>query len=121
MSEAIQEQGIQERIRSDVEAHPILIYMKGNPTFPQCGFSGVTVRIFEMLGEPFETRDVLADPELREGIKRFSSWPTIPQVYVGGEFIGGCDIVRELFERGELHDVVKKALAGKGSGASSTG
>jgi monothiol glutaredoxin len=99
-----------ERIREDVRAHPVLIYMKGTPTFPQCGFSGATVRIFERLGVPFETRDVLPDPELREAIKRFSSWPTIPQVYIGGEFVGGCDIVHELFESGELERLVGKAL-----------
>jgi monothiol glutaredoxin len=99
-----------ERIRREIHEHPILIYMKGSATFPQCGFSAATVRIFESLGVPFETRDVLSEPGLREGIKRFSDWPTIPQVYVGGEFVGGCDIVRELYERGELHDIVKKAL-----------
>ena len=105
MSEAIS-----ERIRRDVEKHPILIYMKGSPAAPQCGFSAATVRVFQELAVPFETRDVLADPELREAIKRFSSWPTIPQVYLGGEFVGGCDIVRELSESGELAELVRKAL-----------
>ena len=98
-----------ERIREDIRTHPILIYMKGNATFPQCGFSGVTVRIFEELGVPFETRDVLSDPELREAIKRFSDWPTIPQVYIGGEFVGGCDIVREMYQSGELQKTLEKA------------
>jgi monothiol glutaredoxin len=84
--------------------------MKGNPTFPQCGLSGATVRSFEQLDVPFETRDVLADPELREAIKTFSSWPTIPQVYIGGEFVGGCDVVHELYQSGELESVVQKAL-----------
>jgi monothiol glutaredoxin len=105
MSEAIF-----ERIRGEVSKHPILIYMKGTAAFPQCGFSAATVQVFEELGVPFETRDVLADPELREAIKRFSNWPTIPQVYVGGEFVGGCDIVRELYRSGELLNVVQKAL-----------
>jgi monothiol glutaredoxin len=101
---------ILERIRDEIRKHPILIFMKGNPTFPQCGFSGATVRIFEQLDVPFETRDVRADPELREAIKTFSSWPTIPQVYIGGEFGGGCDVVHELYQSGELESVVQKAL-----------
>lgn len=101
-----------ERIRKDIEQHSVLVYMKGTPAFPQCGFSGAVVRIFERMGVPFEARDVLADPELREGIKRFSSWPTIPQVYVRGQFVGGCDIVRELYEKGELEAVLKQAQAG---------
>ena len=100
-----------ERIREEIRKHPILIFMKGDRTFPQCGFSGATVRIFEQLGVDFETRDVLVDPELREAIKVFSSWPTIPQVYIGGEFVGGCDIVHELHESGELERIVQKALA----------
>lgn len=98
-----------ERIEQEIRQHPVLIYMKGDRLFPQCGFSGATVRIFESLGAPFETRDVLQDPELREGIKRFSNWPTIPQVYVAGEFIGGCDIVHELYQQGELARIVEKA------------
>ena len=95
-----------ERIEEDIRRHPVLIYMKGDRVFPQCGFSGATGRIFESLGVPFETRDVLQDPELREGIKRFSNWPTIPQVYVAGEFVGGCDIVTEMFQNGELQKLV---------------
>jgi monothiol glutaredoxin len=101
---------IMERIRRDTAEHPILIFMKGNATFPQCGFSGAVVRIFQQLGVDFETRDVLQDPELRDAIKRYSNWPTIPQVYLGGEFVGGCDIVRELYGTGELTEMVKKAL-----------
>jgi monothiol glutaredoxin len=102
-------EAIVARIEKDVREHPILIYMKGTPTFPQCGFSAMTVRIFQELGVPFETRNVLEDPELRQGIKDFSSWPTIPQVYLHGKFIGGCDIVRELFENGELRKLVDEA------------
>ena len=98
------------RIEKDVREHPIVIYMKGTPTFPQCGFSGMTVRIFQELGVPFETRNVLEDAELRQGIKDYSSWPTIPQIYLGGKFIGGCDIVRDLFESGELRKLVDEAL-----------
>jgi monothiol glutaredoxin len=88
--------------------------MKGNRSFPQCGFSAATVEIFEQLGAPFETVDVLADMEIREGIKRYSNWPTIPQVYINGKFVGGCDIVRELYESGELEPMVKQAI---GAGA----
>ncbi|MEN8184822.1 MAG: Grx4 family monothiol glutaredoxin [Myxococcota bacterium] len=105
MSEAIF-----ERIKSEIKQHPIMIFMKGDRVFPQCGFSGATVRIFEGLGVPFETRDVLSDPELRDGIKRFSNWPTVPQVYVAGEFIGGCDIVHELHQQGELAKIVQQAI-----------
>lgn len=103
-------EAIFERIQKDIDENPILIFMKGNPTFPQCGFSGAVVRMFEQLGVSFATRDVLAEPELRDGIKRFSNWPTIPQVYVKGQFLGGCDIVRELFESGELEKTLQEAL-----------
>lgn len=102
---------VSARIERDVRENPILIFMKGTPTFPQCGFSGLTVRIFQEFGVPFETRNVLEDPELRQAIKAFSDWPTIPQVYVGGRFIGGSDIVRELFESGELAKIVEEAVS----------
>ncbi len=100
-----------ERIQSAIKQDKVVLFMKGNRNFPQCGFSAATVEIFESLGVPFGTVDVLADQELREAIKRYSNWPTIPQVYVNGKFIGGCDIVRELYESGELKDIVKSALA----------
>ncbi len=103
-------EAIFQRIEKDVREHPILIYMKGTPALPQCGFSAATVRVFQEIGVPFETRNVLEDPELREAIKRYSNWPTIPQVYIGGEFVGGCDIVRELSASGELAEMVKKVL-----------
>ncbi|HVN63963.1 MAG TPA: Grx4 family monothiol glutaredoxin, partial [Candidatus Binataceae bacterium] len=90
----------------------IMIFMKGTRNFPQCGFSAATVQIFEELGVPFETADVLADPELRDAIKRFSNWPTIPQVFINGKFVGGCDIIREMHESGELEPMVKAALSG---------
>ncbi len=96
-----------ERIKSAVANNKITIFMKGTRTFPQCGFSAATVQIFEQLGVPFATVDVLTDPELREEIKRYSNWPTIPQVYINGKFVGGCDIVRELYEDGELEAMVK--------------
>ncbi|PIE19861.1 MAG: monothiol glutaredoxin, Grx4 family [Proteobacteria bacterium] len=100
-----------ERIDSAVKAHTILLFMKGSPEFPQCGFSAVTVEILERLAVPYTTVDVLADPSIRQGIKEYSQWPTIPQLYVNGEFVGGCDIAREMFESGELETRVKAALA----------
>jgi len=104
MSEAI------ERIESAIRNNKIQVFMKGTPSFPQCGFSAATVQIFEELGVPFGTTDVLADPELRDEIKHFSNWPTIPQVYIDGKFVGGCDIIREMYESGELQALVKSAL-----------
>jgi monothiol glutaredoxin len=91
-----------ERIRSDINSNDVVLYMKGTPVFPQCGFSAQAVQILGMLGVKFKGVDVLTDPSLRQGIKDFSSWPTIPQLYVKGEFVGGCDIMREMFQSGEL-------------------
>jgi monothiol glutaredoxin len=96
-----------ERIKSAIAGNKIMIFMKGTPSLPQCGFSAATIEIFEELGVPFATEDVLADPELRDAIKRYSDWPTIPQVYINGKFVGGCDIVRDLHESGELRALVK--------------
>ena len=90
------------RIETDISTNPVMLYMKGNAHFPQCGFSARVVQILSHLGVPFTTANVLEDPELREGIKTFSNWPTIPQLYVKGEFVGGCDIVTEMFQSGEL-------------------
>ena len=92
----------QTRIADDVKNNDVLLYMKGTPTFPQCGFSAMTVQILSHLGVKFKAVDVLADPDVRQGIKEFSNWPTIPQLYVKGEFVGGADILREMFEGGEL-------------------
>ena len=94
-----------ERIQSDVTAHPVMLYMKGNAMFPQCGFSARVVQILTHLGVPFQTANVLEDAALRDGIKQFSNWPTIPQLYVKGEFVGGCDIIREMFSTGELTEM----------------
>jgi len=91
-----------DRIKQDITDNEIVLYMKGSPVFPQCGFSAAVVEILTHLGVPFKGIDILADPELREGVKVYSSWPTIPQLYVKGEFVGGCDIIREMFETGEL-------------------
>lgn len=102
---------VEDRIREAITKNRILIYMKGNRSFPMCGFSAATVEVFDDLGVPYETVDVLKDPEIREGIKRFSNWPTIPQVYVAGKFIGGCDIVREMHANGELEPLLRDALA----------
>ncbi|MGO8919448.1 MAG: Grx4 family monothiol glutaredoxin [Stellaceae bacterium] len=96
-----------DRIKRDIADHPVVLFMKGTPVFPQCGFSAAVVQILTHLGVKFKGIDVLADPEIRQGIKEFSSWPTIPQLYVKGEFVGGCDIVREMFETGELGEVFK--------------
>ncbi|HTY54509.1 MAG TPA: Grx4 family monothiol glutaredoxin [Candidatus Binataceae bacterium] len=96
-----------ERIKSAIAGNKVMIFMKGTRSFPQCGFSAATVQIFEQLGVPFATADVLSDPELRDEIKRFSNWPTIPQVYIDGKFVGGCDIIRELQESGELEALLK--------------
>ena len=91
-----------DRIRQQVTENPVVLFMKGTPVFPQCGFSATVVQILSHIGVKFKGVDVLADSSVREGIKEFSSWPTIPQLYVKGEFVGGCDIVREMFQAGEL-------------------
>ncbi len=96
-----------ERIRQEVSDDAVVLYMKGTPVFPQCGFSAAVVQILSNLGVKFKGIDVLSDPALREGVKRFSDWPTIPQLYVKGEFVGGCDIVREMNATGELRQLLK--------------
>ena len=97
---------IHERIQSEITANPVMLYMKGNAMFPQCGFSARVVQILTHLGVPFQTANVLEDPELREGVKQFSSWPTVPQLYVKGEFVGGCDIITEMYQSGELETML---------------
>jgi monothiol glutaredoxin len=97
-------------IDREVHEHKVLVYMKGTPSFPMCGFSAATVKVLSEIGVPFKAVDVLAEPAKREAIKTYSNWPTIPQVYVGGKFVGGCDIVRELHARGELAPMVRKAV-----------
>ena len=96
----------QERIDALVKTNDILLFMKGTPLFPQCGFSSRAIAILDHLGQPFETVDVLADQDIRQGIKQYSDWPTIPQLYVKGEFVGGSDIMMEMFESGELKQLV---------------
>ncbi|MBW4515658.1 MAG: Grx4 family monothiol glutaredoxin [Timaviella obliquedivisa GSE-PSE-MK23-08B] len=102
---------LQQRINDLLQQNKIMVFMKGNKLMPQCGFSNNVVQILNMLGAPYETIDVLADPEIRDGIKEFSNWPTIPQVYVNGEFLGGSDIMIELYQKGELQQMVEVALA----------
>jgi monothiol glutaredoxin len=98
---------VHERIKRDISENPVVLYMKGTPVFPQCGFSAAVVQVLTHMGVKFKGVDVLSDPEIRQGIKEFSSWPTIPQLYVKGEFVGGCDIIREMYETGELQTLLK--------------
>jgi monothiol glutaredoxin len=99
---------ISQRIQGDIEANDVMLYMKGTPMFPQCGFSARVIQILTHMGVPFQSAHVLEDAELREGVKQFSQWPTIPQLYVKGEFVGGCDIVTEMFQSGELETLMKE-------------
>lgn len=103
------EQEVQKVISETVASNPIVLFVKGTPDAPQCGFSKGVMDIFTFLGVPFQTVNVLADPLIREGIKQFTQWPTIPQIFIKGEFVGGFDIVREMFEKGELEPLVKSA------------
>jgi monothiol glutaredoxin len=102
---------LQERIDNLVNQNKIVVFMKGSKLMPQCGFSNNVVQILNMLAVPYETVDVLADYEIRNGIKEYSSWPTIPQVYINGQFVGGSDILIELYQKGELQQMVEVALA----------
>ena len=98
---------IAKRIKGEIESGDVVLFMKGSPVFPQCGFSATVVQVLSHLGVKFKSIDVLQDPGIRQGIKDFSSWPTIPQLYVKGEFVGGCDIIREMFQTGELQDLLQ--------------
>jgi monothiol glutaredoxin len=98
---------INARIQGDISNNDVFLYMKGTPMFPQCGFSARVVQILTHVGVPFQSANVLEDMELREGVKNFSNWPTIPQLYVKGEFVGGCDIVTEMYQSGELESLLK--------------
>jgi monothiol glutaredoxin len=101
---------VQDTIKQQVEGHPVVLYMKGSPQFPQCGFSATATQLLKMCGagEIF-TVDVLQNPDIREGIKTYANWPTIPQLYVNGEFVGGCDIMKEMYQSGELQKLVATA------------
>ncbi len=102
---------VKQRIDDLIKKNKIMVFMKGSKLMPQCGFSNNVVQIINTLGVPYETFDVLSDPEIRQGIKEYSNWPTIPQVYINGEFIGGSDIMIELYQKGELQELVTVALA----------
>ena len=102
-----------DRIQAIVDSSDVVLFMKGVPAAPQCGFSGATVQLLNGLGVKFESFNVLSDPYIREGIKEFSNWPTIPQLYIKGEFVGGCDIVREMAASGELQTMLSEKGVGK--------
>ncbi len=108
---------IHERIKNDVESSDVVLYMKGTPVFPQCGFSATAVHVLSATGVKFKAFNVLEDDDLRQGIKDYSSWPTIPQLYVKGEFVGGCDIIREMYEAGELSQMLTEKGIAHGSAA----
>ena len=93
------------QIKQEIDDNSVVLFMKGTPVFPQCGFSAAVVQILNHVGVKFGSADVLVDPEIRDGIKAFTNWPTVPQLYVKGEFVGGCDIIREMFEAGELEQM----------------
>ncbi len=97
---------VNDRIQSEIDENSVVLFMKGSPMMPQCGFSAAIAQALTQMEVKFKGIDVLADDELRQGIKEFSSWPTIPQLYVKGEFVGGCDIVREMYENGELKELL---------------
>ena len=102
------EEGVKSRIEKEISSNEVVLFMKGTPVFPQCGFSSMVSQVLSHIGVEFKGVDVLAEPTLRDGIKSFSDWPTIPQLYVKGEFIGGCDIVKEMYENGELQELFDK-------------
>jgi monothiol glutaredoxin len=102
---------INTRIQDLIAQNKVLVFMKGSKLMPQCGFSNNVVQILNMLGVTYETIDVLSDPEIRQGIKEYSNWPTIPQVYVNGEFLGGSDILIDLYQKGELQEKIEVAIA----------
>jgi monothiol glutaredoxin len=104
---------VQDTIREQVTTHPVVLYMKGSPQMPMCGFSATASQLLKMSGaQELFTVDVLQEPEIREGIKQYANWPTIPQLYVNGEFVGGCDIMREMYQSGELQKLIAGARKG---------
>ena len=102
---------INDRIKEQLTSHQVLLYMKGTPDFPQCGFSGQTVAALNAIGKPYATVNILEDSEIREGMKVFSNWPTFPQLYVDGELVGGCDIIVEMYHSGELQKLLSESGA----------
>ena len=102
---------IQARIEEQVKKNKIILYMKGTPSFPMCGFSAATIQVLDSYNVAYESVKVLDDPAIRDGVKRYSNWPTVPQLYINGEFVGGCDIVREMHAKGELEPLIRAAQA----------
>lgn len=102
---------VNARIEEQLQAHDVLLYMKGTPDFPQCGFSGQTVAALNAIGKPYAYVNIFEDPEIREGLKTYSNWPTFPQLYVKGELIGGCDIVVDMYNSGELKTLLEESTA----------
>lgn len=102
-------EGVLQNIEEEVKSNPIMVYMKGTPDFPQCGFSNRVVQIFRQLGVPFEAKNILEDPQFRHILQEYSNWPTIPQVFINGKLIGGSDICMEMYQNGELQELVKQA------------
>ena len=102
------DKSVHERIANDVAENDVLLYMKGTPVFPQCGFSALVVQVLSNIGVKFKAVDVLKDADIRQGVKEYSDWPTIPQLYVKGEFVGGCDIIKEMYEGGELKSFLEE-------------
>ena len=105
------DEATRQQIQTLIDTHPIVVFMKGTKNFPQCGFSATVAEVMKRLGADYHDVNVLENPAIRQGIKDFASWPTIPQVYVKGKFLGGCDIVRDMFTSGELEPLVREALA----------
>ncbi|HSH30195.1 MAG TPA: Grx4 family monothiol glutaredoxin [Thiohalobacter sp.] len=104
---------VMDKIKQAVDTHPVVIFMKGTPEMPQCGFSSRAAQALQACGEEFAYVNVLSDPEVFENLPRFANWPTFPQIYINGELIGGCDITLEMYQNGELEKMVKEAIAGK--------
>ena len=100
---------VKQRIEQELASHPVLLFMKGSPDFPQCGFSAQAVAVLRACGTDFDSLNILEEPELREALKVYSSWPTFPQLYISGELVGGCDIITEMHEAGELEPLIKEA------------
>ena len=108
--EDISKETVLKKIDEEVKSHKVLLYVKGTKEQPMCGFSATAVSIFKQLGKPFDTVDILANPDRRQFVPEYSQWPTFPQVFIGGEFVGGCDIVHELYEQGELQKLLDKTF-----------
>lgn len=102
---------IQAKIEEQVKSNKIILYMKGTPSFPMCGFSAATIQVLDSYNVKYESVNVLDDPAIRDGVKRYSNWPTVPQLYINGEFVGGCDIVREMHAKGELEPLIRAVQA----------